>query len=198
MATQKEALAEYKTLLANLDKKLESLKKPERYRPKPGEDPRASLLPLAEMVNHDSSKFAMMFGKDVPKPDDSIGLAKFVWKNVDQFSAWCCAVQSESPVMKREVEVAATSMLTGMRNIIKFIVDNKMQKAVGPQLVGEACGQVMMGNEKLKKLSKTEASGVQKEVLQSAAAVKTVVSDVKDMLSNSAAHAMEDLGLEEG
>jgi len=132
-------------------------------------------------------------GLTIPQAEDSIGLAEYVTKDVDMFVAWCNAVQSESPVLQREVKAAAVPMLTSMKNVVSFLIENKLQKAPSTQMVGE----VMVGNEQLKKLSKSEAQGVQKELLRCAAAVKTVLSDLNDMLQNSAARGMAAMGLSE-
>eukprot|EP00288_Rhodomonas_lens_P020259 CAMPEP_0177692786 /NCGR_PEP_ID=MMETSP0484_2-20121128/2045_1 /TAXON_ID=354590 /ORGANISM="Rhodomonas lens, Strain RHODO" /LENGTH=330 /DNA_ID=CAMNT_0019203539 /DNA_START=70 /DNA_END=1061 /DNA_ORIENTATION=+ len=196
MASLEDALAAFKELESKIETAISSVKTPGNHRARPGEDPREALMTLGQKFEHDAIKLSMMYsdGKP-PKMEDSIGLAEYVQKDTDQFLAWCNAVQNESPVMKREVEEAAMAMLEGMKNIVHLVIEKKFKEGPSSRMVGE---QIMSGHEKLKKISKNEAQGVQKEVLKDAAAVKTVLVDVKEMLENAATHAMEDMGLEEG
>lgn len=189
-------MAAFKELESKIETAISSVKTPGNHRARPGEDPREALMTLGQKFEHDAIKLSMMYsdGKP-PKMEDSIGLAEYVQKDTDQFLAWCNAVQNESPVMKREVEEAAMAMLEGMKNIVHLVIEKKFKEGPSSRMVGE---QIMSGHEKLKKISKNEAQGVQKEVLKDAAAVKTVLVDVKEMLENAATHAMEDMGLEEG
>mmetsp|Transcript_5244 Transcript_5244/g.13217 ORF Transcript_5244/g.13217 Transcript_5244/m.13217 type:complete len:335 (-) Transcript_5244:2308-3312(-) len=146
-----------------------------------GVSARDSLIGTADVVSTDAQKFTLVFMNSAPPPEDAMGLCRHVRKGLEKFVAWCSALGGESPAMHRAVAVLAEEVLTAVIKLVQRTVELNLQKDPEPFLVGA----VIEGVNAMKKLPKNQANAVQKQLVKDAGAVKSVVSDLEEMIAEN-------------
>jgi len=189
-------IAEYADVAKRIEKEAVDLDESGRWE-NDGSDARANLSSLAEGISLEAAKFSLLFGGAKPTHQEMTEILRDHWLLVQKFVAWCHAVSTEGPAIKREVTLAGRTVLVALRNLLQHLVESQMQQAPSNEMVGA----VMKGSEMFKRLSKSPQAAVQKQLLRDAAGVKTMVDDVSEMIESNkdadkAAGKMGDMQLE--
>eukprot|EP00277_Geminigera_cryophila_P006298 CAMPEP_0179423832 /NCGR_PEP_ID=MMETSP0799-20121207/11238_1 /TAXON_ID=46947 /ORGANISM="Geminigera cryophila, Strain CCMP2564" /LENGTH=345 /DNA_ID=CAMNT_0021198189 /DNA_START=1619 /DNA_END=2653 /DNA_ORIENTATION=+ len=169
-----EAAAHYESVANQLEQKIAALhSSPEATQAPEGANPRQNLYDLGDLLAHDSTKFHFLFENGLVSSKDALGMLAHSEPSFVKFYAWCTTVGSESKALEREVASLGGDVLLAFKAMLEVIT--------GP-LPAEACGRVMKAAEQLKRLPKNEVTAVQRSLLRDAAAVKSVVTDVGEMV----------------
>mmetsp|Transcript_81069 Transcript_81069/g.131336 ORF Transcript_81069/g.131336 Transcript_81069/m.131336 type:complete len:348 (-) Transcript_81069:251-1294(-) len=174
-----EAAAHYESVANQLEQKIAALhSSPEATQAPEGANPRQNLYDLGDLLAHDSTKFHFLFENGLVSSKDALGMLAHSEPSFVKFYAWCTTVGSESKALEREVASLGGDVLLAFKAMLEVIVASAF---TGP-LPAEACGRVMKAAEQLKRLPKNEVTAVQRSLLRDAAAVKSVVTDVGEMV----------------
>lgn len=139
---------------------------------------RQNLFNLADLLAHDGTKFHFLFQGGTVSDKDALGMLAHSEPSLDKFCAWASTVASESKAVQRELVPLATEVLAAFKTMLDAIVGSRFAAS----LPTEVCGRIMKAAEAVKKLSKSEAAAVQRQLFKDAANVKTVVKDVAEMV----------------
>ena len=139
---------------------------------------RQNLFNLADLLAHDGTKFHFLFKGGTVSDKDALGMLAHSEPSLDKFCAWASTVASESKAVQRELVPLATEVLAAFKTMLDAVVDSRFAAS----LPTEVCGRIMKAAEAVKKLSKSEAAAVQRQLFKDAANVKTVVKDVAEMV----------------
>jgi len=110
------------------------------------------------------------------------GLLPPAHRNTRDFSQWCTAVGGQSAAMQKEVVKHAEDVLLAVQRCVKRVLELNLKVEPEPFLIGAVMETV---NEMVKKLPTSQVKAVQKRMLENAAAVKSVVDDLEEMIQEN-------------